>query len=78
MANILKYSWDEEKQLSIQRLSRTLKVPSKKLVHFVNIARVSEGREIALGLACSSRAGNFALTKHSHKYATRGRPYNNF
>lgn len=76
MANILKYSWDEE-QLFIQRLSRTLKVPSKKLVH-LNIARVSEGREIALGLGCSSRAGNFTLTKHSHKYATRGRPYNNF
>ena len=52
MANMLKYSWDEENSYLFKDNHVLFKkVPSKKPVHFVNIARVREGREIALGLA---------------------------
>lgn len=56
MANIPKYCLSNHKGKSCY----SREVRSQKLLHFVNIARVCEAREIVLGVASSSpRAQGF-------------------
>lgn len=57
----------------------TREVRSQKLVHFVNIARVCEAREIVLGVASSSpRAQGISRELIHTSMPNRGRSYNNF